>query len=76
MAINFPDNPDNGQTFMINNILYEYYSSKNYWRVLKSNDVVDGGSASLSSVYELNYDAGISTNDTLQGINILDGGQA
>jgi hypothetical protein len=74
--INFPDNPVDGQTFMVSNILYEYYSVKSYWRVLKTNDVVDGGSSILSSTNDINYDGGGSNDEGLESINNLNGGTA
>lgn len=35
MAINFPNSPVNGQTYLFNGILYTYFSSKSYWKASK-----------------------------------------
>jgi hypothetical protein len=75
MAINFPDNPINGQTFQINNVIYEYFQTKKYWRVIKSNDVLDGGESIILSDYNLNFDSGFS-DSTYDTINNIDGGFA
>lgn len=75
MSLNFPNDPINGQTFQINNVVYQYFSSKNYWRVIKSNDVLDGGNASVFDNYNLNFDSGFS-DTTYDTITNIDGGIA
>lgn len=34
MAINFPDNPTNGDTFVANNVFYEYFATDNRWKAV------------------------------------------
>lgn len=35
-AINLPNNPTDGQTTIVNGVVYVYNSAKGYWRVTKS----------------------------------------
>jgi hypothetical protein len=50
MAINFSDNPVNGQTITVGLVVYTYNSTKQYWRSLSA-PVVSAPPVFISSDY-------------------------
>lgn len=75
MAIDFPNSPVDGQEYTSDGIKYQYFATKGYWRTVRTNNIVDAGSATPSAVSQVNYDAG-QANEVYDAINILNGGSA